>query len=1186
MRRVFKISLTVISVILFFIALILYLFFFTTVPEQQVNNWLNYYLENEIGCKAAIGKINRDLWGRVRLDSIQLFHVIDSTKATVKIGDIKFIEANYSINSILFNDLSFSDLKIDSINLSLMPENILGKPLKSEQTENPPKKASMPKINIDRFDLTNINIKTLTGDEVVTIDIPCISGSFSSSGELISLGLKELSGNCPQKNFAIESFCGEFSLIENTLLIDSLNIKTSRSQMYLSGNIDKLNDPDFQLSFDFSPLNLEDIKSLSGINLDGIFKANGSINGGIKKFSGRLKGNGTLFERDLEDFYTDIRFVSKILYFDHFKGNVFKAPLSGKGYINFNTLPESYGFEGSIEDLNLQNISPDIYSAFSGKIALKGLGFAESSFRMNIDMDLTKADIDIYHFHQAVGEIEFDINCLTFQPGFIVSYKDTWITLEGLLEYTGSIDLAADVKFYDLANFQNQFFINDLDGSGRAVLSVDGPTEDFNIRGAFQSDSCRFYGLAADSFNVDVDLKSFISHKVGTINGNWLGGDLYSIPVDSGSFSILVSGEKYFLDKVFWENKNNQMYMTGSYDNGSIPPCLVIDTLDIKLWNDTVFCVNPLIIDVYDKEVQFKDFKLFSRLSSLDIAGTVTFEGQMDIDILADELEIQPIVNYFVSDRKITSILSCNIKVGGDFDLPQLSADFLFSNLSIDDVNLGALNITAIYNDSRLTFEPAELKNSSAIYTITGTLPINLSFTTDDERLSNDPISLHLVASGSTIELVPLFVPSVEDFDGDFNIDIAYTGTYDRPNVDGNFLINGGTLKALDLIDPINDISVSGRMMNDSVFIDDLSGFVKSSKGGLAKMLSTGRNVNGDYGKVSGNGTIKILRGGMFDYDLTLSGSGCEFSTEAYDIQGLADIYIDIKGASPPTVNGWVQLIRLDMREPFESFAATGDTSVAEVLEDSTQWDINLDIRAANNMWVKNTEADMELYGDITLTREKGQYNTIGTLEVIRGNFFLWNLKFKVVNGEMIFEDIDEMNPNLNFQVTTKIRGNSETEGIEYTDFNLLITGTLASPEIHTEEGSQYSDDDIISTLINNTITGGGEVITTGNSFADKLIQGAGEYIINLYNPSTQIGLIDELDINPYDKEGNTRSTRISVAKYISPKLFLRYSRLLSEEAEQTFGIEYFFNNNISFEGKQGTRDEGVSLNLKFGYEY
>ena len=84
-------------------------------------------------------------------------------------------------------------------------------------------------------------------------------------------------------------------------------------------------------------------------------------------------------------------------------------------------------------------------------------------------------------------------------------------------------------------------------------------------------------------------------------------------------------------------------------------------------------------------------------------------------------------------------------------------------------------------------------------------------------------------------------------------------------------------------------------------------------------------------------------------------------------------------------------------------------------------------------------------------------------------------------------------------------------------------------------------------------------------------------------NPIEETGLIDELDFNPYDQEGESR---ISIAKYISPKLFLKYSRRLSQEAGERFGIEYFFNDNISFEGAQGTKDEGISLDLKFRYEY
>jgi len=1197
-KRAFKIPLAGVSFILFLITLLLYLYFFTTVPEQRVNDWLGYYLKDKIGYTLTVDKINRDIWRRVRLDGIKILYESDDKQSVVQVGDIGCLEAEYSLKNIIFQDLSFKEIKVVDFNMSILPEVKPEKLYSSEQKKSPDKKTTVPEINVERFNLENIKLVTLFKQEIVTINIPKVFGSFLSDGDIISLSLDSLSVDCPEKNFEVNSCRGNFSLIKDDLMIEFLALKTGRSDITVSGKIDNLNNPDFNLTYDFSPLDLWDIKTISGVNLNGNFQAHGNINGRIKDFSGEISGDGILFDRNIDGFKTNFSFTSNILHLDSFDGSIFRSPTKGSGFVNFGTKPESFGFKGSMIDFNLENLGVDIYSGFTGKIDIKGEGFAEHSFHMNIEMELSKADIDMYHFHQAKGEIDFDLSYLIFQPGFKANYKNTWTTFDGILEYSGLIDLSGSVEFNDLTDFTNQFFIADLDGVGKSSFSVTGPTKDFTINGSFDSDSCRFYGLVMDTLSFEVDLKSFISHRVGTVQGSWKGGDIYSIPVDSGFFSVLVSGEKIFLDKVFWENENNEMLFTGSYDNGNIPPTLVIDTLNIRLWNDTVFCIDPLIIDVFEKEVEFEDFKLYSRESMLEMTGTVTYEGEMNLDLSGSNLEIKPIFNYFISDRTISGILSGSMKVTGDFDLPEFSTDFSIIDLAINDVNLGKFDVEAGYDKSKLMLNSANLQSEQALYSLSGSFPLNLSFTTDEERLPDESISARFTASGNSIVLVPVFVPSVENLDGDFNVDIAFSGTYRNPLANGNFAIINGTLKALELMNPATGITLNGHMENDIIYIDNLAGLIKSAdnrKNKKFKKATYGIDYSAeDPGVLSGSGTIKLLGLGLFDYNLNLSGADCEFYTDAYDIQGLADIYLSITGSSPPLVSGWVQLTKFEMKEPFATFS-TGMTEGSEVLEDSTVWDMKLEVAATNNLWIKNSEADMELKGDVLISREKGIYNTLGQLDVIRGNFFLWNLKFAVDKGEMVFNNISDIDPEINFDVRTRIRGSSETGSTqEYSNFNLRISGTLTKPEIKTAEGSEYSDEDMLTILLSNTVedmlsildsnTGTGS--DKSSSMADNLIKNTSGYLLQLYNPFEEYGVIDEFDINPYDKEGIRKTTEISVAKYISPKLFLRYSQRLSQEAGQTFGIEYFFNDKISFEGKQGTKNEGVSLDLKFRYEF
>ena len=67
-------------------------------------------------------------------------------------------------------------------------------------------------------------------------------------------------------------------------------------------------------------------------------------------------------------------------------------------------------------------------------------------------------------------------------------------------------------------------------------------------------------------------------------------------------------------------------------------------------------------------------------------------------------------------------------------------------------------------------------------------------------------------------------------------------------------------------------------------------------------------------------------------------------------------------------------------------------------------------------------------------------------------------------------------------------------------------------------------------------------------------------------------------------------SPRISLAKYISRNLYIRYSRRLSRERPgSVIGVEYYFNDNVFFQaaqGVQGSQNEGISFDLNLNYEY
>jgi hypothetical protein len=106
-----------------------------------------------------------------------------------------------------------------------------------------------------------------------------------------------------------------------------------------------------------------------------------------------------------------------------------------------------------------------------------------------------------------------------------------------------------------------------------------------------------------------------------------------------------------------------------------------------------------------------------------------------------------------------------------------------------------------------------------------------------------------------------------------------------------------------------------------------------------------------------------------------------------------------------------------------------------------------------------------------------------------------------------------------------------------YDNLEFLITGTLSKPEIHSGSDSIYSDESVLKILVADRFS-----INTGTGKNG----GLGERLLAnmldvLYNQTNRIPVFDEIDISP--NADSLGQTQVSVAKYLSPKLFLRYSR-------------------------------------------
>lgn len=1181
MRTVLKIPLYIVALAFLFVLAAVYLYYFTTLPEMELNDWIAFTASRKSGLNVGFERINRDLWNHLALEKITVSPATDNGGPYLRIARL---ELNYNLLNLLKGNYAFDNLALDSV-LIFFPE-------KSERQESRRDSASSFSLplsaSIDRIRINDIQAVLSDGD-IIFVDSLILSAS--SEGSRPELELHSLQARWPSREFEIKAMAGKLSPTVDGFYLDDFNMVTGGSNLSFAGHVDSSFKSGMDLIFEFAPVDLDEVKRLTGVRISGKLNASGTIHDAIDDFGGEAVVSGTFIERPFDDVSFSYRFNNKRLSFSSIDGNIFHAGFKGTGEIDFGTKPEKYGYVGKVEHLNLQEISPDIKTDFTGNIELTGQGFNEAQFMMQIVCDLDSVKIEDYFFHEAAGEVRFDLKKIDFLPGFRARYKNTILRADGDMEYKGKIDISGNAEFGDLTDFTDQIFLKKLGGRGLAGFHLTGPTQDFTIDAHFDSDSCWTYGLAPGEIHVFADLRSFISHRVGTVSGEWTGGELYSVPTDSGHFETSVSGERAFLDTVFLAGLDGGLWLKGNYDGTQMPPVFEVDTLQGEIYGNSFSSIAPLRMSIYDRETQFDAFRLGYETGIIELTGMVTNDLELGLDVRAEGFQIQPILSQIYPERKIRGIWNGFARLTGDFEDPVIEFDVEIDSLSIDKVYMGKLEAIASYSDGYLLTESAGLISEYGNYDFSGRLPMNLSFEEVDERFPDNPLDFRISTSGTRLLLAEAFISIIERFDTDFFFEINLSGSYGSPGIAGYGNLTDGILKVLDLVNPLTDIKAYLRMEDETVYIDSAFATVAEMEKDWGKLLGElllkkkaveEKPPQKDGAKekppITVSGTLKLLGLGDFLYDLDINGENVYFIADAYDVSGLADFDLKVEGETPPTVRGDLFIGRLDIRDEFESFAGPDYDPAFSAVEDSTIWDLDLNIVAPNNIWIKNSLIDAEFKADIRAQRRLGILRFLGTLEAIRGSYNLLGEKFRFVSGRLTYKDLATVDPDIDFVVSTRIR-TSGGQAKEPRPVELHITGTLLEPTISS---SGLSKEELLRTLLAGSWAGG--TPSDEGSVSDQDIIGGVTTIASSMglDPLTAQGIFEEFEIGRAEEK-----TQISVAKYIYRNLYVRYSRRLNDPYSK-IGVEYYLNNNISFKAAREMKDsrDEDSFDLNLNYEF
>jgi autotransporter translocation and assembly factor TamB len=514
-------------------------------------------------------------------------------------------------------------------------------------------------------------------------------------------------------------------------------------------------------------------------------------------------------------------------------------------------------------------------------------------------------------------------------------------------------------------------------------------------------------------------------------------------------------------------------------------------------------------------------------------------------------------------------------------------------------VEAEAATLAAGSANRKLSIDQLDFTRGGSTTHVDGFVPIDLSLYGGHRLMREQPVSLKLRMADADFGVAALFVPEFASSAGKLNVTADLRGTPARPVLTGALRLADGTLR------------IAGR---DEV----LEGLEVDASFDERRVNAT-RIVarEGKRGKVTGTGWWQATEGkhwGSYEFRLHAT----EFTAtdrETYMMRFTGDFLV--KDALNPdgeetyriTSVAPVALARgeltLDLSQPREDT----DASVPFL------YDITVDV--PRNLWYRNLDTEVELSnGQLTLRNEGVRDQILGALDV-KGKYYIYSNEFRIVSGQINFTTLDRIDPDISIEAQTTVPGQGAPgQGGEAYPIYQTLSGRASQLKVHLHDDAGHNESYLWKVLTIGQFTAvGAEQQPLGTQSGPSPAPVAGSdatlpvrnYLFrNAERWLADVGFIDTIDLKSGTATGTSPGSStiglVGVGKYVTPELYVKYSRDFSGTAEQAQSVsaEYRVTRHLLLRGEQvrpGPGSSGLStpqsgnkqqynLDLKVRLEY
>jgi len=520
-------------------------------------------------------------------------------------------------------------------------------------------------------------------------------------------------------------------------------------------------------------------------------------------------------------------------------------------------------------------------------------------------------------------------------------------------------------------------------------------------------------------------------------------------------------------------NGNGQEYsVAAAFDYSPGAKEFRYDQLGLRLDSTTWRATRPGVVRWGSRGIELQGIELLSNRES----GRLYADGTLPLgapnatpahfQIAIDSFPIGDVSSLMQSDLPVAALVSLRATVGGTAAAPVMSGSAgltagWYRDTPIPDVHLRfAYDTTTLVANGRL--DHTRLLDSllrrtdptigarvvtRPIVDVSATVPVNLALSGAQSRLLDRSLTAELKADSIPMGLIPIFVTSVSTARGEAHAHVTFRGTAHKPQLNGEIVLADGLFHIVPIGITLTNVATSVRLLGDTIAVDSLvarsggqvrlHGLFDVSDPSVPVLDVTTSTHNARVLKTKERGTLDI------DDSLTIAGPVLAPYVSGSVLVRDGVLYIpDVGGKSVIDVSTATVRYVADTTDPaIRAVVPTKTTSLTNLRMD-------VDVSVNQNTWVRNKDANVEVFTDdpLTVRINPDQHAVVvdGIVTTDRGQYTFLSKRFAITRGTATFIGTSQLDPTVDAtgQYTTSVPGRQPLNIL------VLIGGTVTAPSL------------------------------------------------------------------------------------------------------------------------------------------